>query len=200
MLYDAILLGSRVFHTGEPLGWHYDSYFRDCPSPLLDDPEGLDIGRVHRVIEFVNQWRTHYQSSPEELLAGLRQVMPDLCALGNETCLRVELGRQCNDSETVGAVIERIFQTVATCGRRYESTGASKILHVIHPDLFVMWDNAIAAGYAAGHPDAGGYRKTAQDYACRFLPRVQLVIRLTPEAGLSRRVNYWWRGETTGIV
>ena len=31
--------------------------------------------------------------------------------------------------------------------KRNEATGASKMLHIIYPELFVMWDGAIRTGY-----------------------------------------------------
>jgi len=64
-------------------------------------------------------------------------------------------------SEAVGLVFEKI----AACGSRYESTGTSKILHVLCPPLFVMWDSAICGGYAVDG--------RSSDYAKRFLPQMQ---------------------------
>ena len=45
-----------------------------------------------------------------------------------------------------------IFDKVAKShnGKRNEATGASKILHLIYPELFVMWDGAIRGGYGSG--------------------------------------------------
>ena len=64
-------------------------------------------------------------------------------------------------SEAVGSR----FETIAGSGSRYESTATSKILHVLHPPLFVMWDSAIRGGYAVD--------RSSGDYARRFLPRMQ---------------------------
>ena len=61
--------------------------------------------------------------------------------------------------------VRDVFESVASCGVRYESTGASKILHTMIPRLFVMWDATICAGYAVSG--------TSYEYAHRFLPRVQ---------------------------
>ncbi len=175
MLYEAILLGSDTFHATEGLGRHYDEYFRDEGLALVERPERLDEGRAARLITFVNQWRTRYQATPTQLAGALRTVLPDLCALRDETLLTVDLTRRSDGVATVADVVERAFDTVARCGRRYESTGASKILHMVHPRLFVMWDNAIAAGYAAAYLGVGQSLKKAADYAHAFLPLVQLV-------------------------
>ena len=169
MLHDAVLLGSRIFHEDEPLRDYYEAYFRDEGFSLVDEPERLDGARAARLIQFVNQWRTHYQATTPQLRDALKAVLPELCMLRDEAFLDVDLARPCNGPWTVGDVIERVFETVASCGRRYESTGASKILHMVHPRLFVMWDSAIAAGYATG--------RSGRDYAHDFLPLVQLVAR-----------------------
>jgi hypothetical protein len=58
-----------------------------------------------------------------------------------------------------------MFEKIASSGSQYESTGTSKILHVLYPPLFVMWDSAIRGGHAVDG--------RSSDYAQRFLPRMQ---------------------------
>jgi hypothetical protein len=50
--------------------------------------------------------------------------------------------------------------------RRYESTDASKILHAIIPNLFVMWDDKIRSAIV-------GEERDGRCYAFMFLPKMQ---------------------------
>ena len=66
-----------------------------------------------------------------------------------------------------------IFDKVAGCCRirRFESTDASKLLHAILPNLFVMWDDKIKKGLI-------GFRNSGREYdgrcyAYEFLPSMQ---------------------------
>lgn len=69
--------------------------------------------------------------------------------------------------------IQDAFDKVAQSGeRRYESTGAAKILHIWAPNSLVMWDAAISAGYGI-YRDATAPRPSGKDYAFTFLPRLQ---------------------------
>ena len=99
----------------------------------------------------------------------MQAVLPDTLLLDDQDILRVDFTREFK-GQTVGRLIEGIFETVAACGRRYESTGTSKILHMINPRLFVMWDDAIRGGYAVR-------RGKSCDYARHDLPRIQKLAR-----------------------
>ena len=80
----------------------------------------------------------------------------------NVDILTIELTNQ-----EISTRIAGMFKTIATCGSRNETTAASKILHSLHPGLFVMWDAAIQLGYAVSG--------SGEDYAKRFLPRMQRI-------------------------
>ncbi len=72
-----------------------------------------------------------------------------------------------------------MFETIASSGSRYESTGTSKILHLLYPPLFVMWDSAIRGGYAVNGRSG--------DYAERFLPRIQREGREAVDSYIAER-------------
>lgn len=172
MLFDAILVGSRLFHKVEPLGGFYDDYLAGKRWQLWQQQETIDLVETERLILFINQWRTHYENSKttqQSLLDAIRSVFPLFQALEAENLLVVDFERQLMQGTTVSQAIEQVFERIASCGRRYESTGAAKIIHTINPELFVMWDSSICGGYAVnGH----GY-----DYGHRFLPRIQKLVR-----------------------
>ena len=70
--------------------------------------------------------------------------------------------------------IESVFDKVARCTLeyRYESTDASKILHTIVPEFFVMWDRNIRRAILGSE-----YRRFGYDYAYTFLPRIQAELK-----------------------
>ena len=51
-----------------------------------------------------------------------------------------------------------VFDKVGNCTLidRYESTDASKILHTILPNFFVMWDDKIKEGVIQGRDNGAG--------------------------------------------
>jgi hypothetical protein len=179
VLYEAILLGSQIFHSGESRVSYYDAYFKIAPVWLVNEPERLDLARADELIGFVNRWGTRCRIKPRHLKAALERVLPELSALRGESLLHIDLAQQVRGTGTTGGVIERVFHAIASAeGSRYESTAASKMLHLIHPQLFVMWDSYIAWGYAAARSSTEG---RARDYARCFLPRVQRIARRAVE-------------------
>ena len=131
---------------------------------------GLNVPVVSRLILFLNQWSTHYQTSPEDLLKALESVAPICKGLNELTLLDTDFDRSFVGEFSVKDAVRIVFESVLEAGPRVEATGTSKILHMINPEFFVMWDGPIRGGYAVG--------QSAEDYAKRFLPRVQGQARL----------------------
>jgi hypothetical protein len=165
VLHNAILKGSELYHELETRAHYYDQYQASTRLCFDREPESITFAEIDRLILFLDQWFSHYESSPEQcrrLLKAIQEVLPTGRRLLDEQLLTVELMGQETRKD-----IAYMFNTIATCGPRVEKTATSKILHSLHPELFVMWDSAIQSGYAV----AG----TGEDYAERFLPRVQKI-------------------------
>lgn len=75
------------------------------------------------------------------------------------------------------------FATINEAGR-YESTDASKIAHVILPDLFVMWDRKIREGIM-GDPNLF----YAENYVMKFLPQMKLELHNLIESCAATNLN-----------
>ena len=88
--------------------------------------------------------------------------------LQGKTILDVDLHGEIGD-EKIGDLICHCFKSLAMCNprQRNEATGASKILHIIYPQLFIMWDAAIRCGY-------GGHNWI---WYTDFLRRMQILTR-----------------------
>ncbi len=117
---------------------------------------------------FANQWSSHMHATGNDVWQVLSEELPTLNKLQDKTIMNV-----CFDEtigESVGSLIDRCFKKLANCNRkgRNEATGASKILHMINPGLFLMWDEAIIRGYG-GHVERLLYTD--------FLRRMQVLAK-----------------------
>ena len=175
MLHNAILKGSELFHELETRAHYYDQYQASTRLSFDREPDSITVAEIERLILFLNQWSSHYERSAEQcerLLEAIRGVLPAGRGLLDKDLLSADL----TDWEARNRIAD-MFTTVATCGSRIETTATSKILHSLHPRLFVMWDAAIQMGYAVSG--------SGEDYARRFLPRMQklAIIALEQTAG-----------------
>ncbi|MFO8059658.1 MAG: hypothetical protein R6U70_03250 [Bacillota bacterium] len=166
MLHNAIRIGSKKYHEEEPRDHFYDDFMRSAGLAYPD--EGIDEQQALRIRRFLNRWNTRYQASPDELRAALLEVQDDFRLLQDMSILDVNFSGSMS-GVSIAEVAERVYNTIVGCGRRHEATGTSKILHILQPDLFVMWDERIRLGYASATSGTG--------YAATFLPRVQMVVR-----------------------
>ena len=162
MLYQAIRLGSEIYHD------YPGTYVTSYDSALerrwdWDRPEMPNEDEVNELRRFVNSWSSRMQASASDIQGVLHEVLPSLHDVQGKTILDA-----CFKLEGKCAGVERVlgafsFTRLARCGPKEAWTGASKIMHVINPDLFIMWDKAIRGGY--------GYADT-RDYG-EFLLRMQ---------------------------
>ena len=137
------------------------------------DPSTLDEGEVEKVRKFVaGTWKTrNMQTKTEDLLPVLKKILPKLNKLHGKNILNVCLDEKI-DGECTADLICRSFKKLANCSNNQnEATAASKILHIIYPDLFLMWDRAIRCGY-------GGYDWI---WYTDFLRRMQMLAKFAIE-------------------
>jgi len=133
-----------------------------------DSDAGPNDDEIEKLFRFLNQWRTRCPSDADARVSFKKaylEVLPLLGALRGHTLLETAFDGVLPQGMSVSEAVASIFEKIASSGSQYESTGTSKILHVLYPPLFVMWDSAIRGGYAVG--------RASSDYAGRFLPRIQ---------------------------
>ena len=163
MLYEAIRLGCKKFHEGGFRAEHYydalkkRSEWADPDKPSLEEVEELKL--------FANQWSSHMQATVKDVWHVLNEELPALNQLRCRTILNICFDETI-DGESASVLIGRCFKRLAKCNPRnhIENTGTSKILHIINPEIFVMWDGDIRSGY--GYPRYGEIpytRLSAQD-------------------------------------
>jgi len=167
MHWKSLVLASEIFGQQEWNRFYFDYMGSRDEAAWYSDAGPNDV-QVTELFRFLNQWASHYPSDADARARFKRaylQVLPRLRALQGLTLLDTAFDRDVVQEMCVSEAVSSIFETIAGLGSRYASTATSKILHVLNPPLFVMWDSAIRGGYAVD--------SRSDDYARRFLPRVQ---------------------------
>ena len=151
MLSEAIKRACEIYHIDESgTGYNraYDGLLDSMVPVKWKQPEFLDQIEVEKVVNFINgNFRGRMQASASQLLPALREILPHLNVLRNMNIISVNFNESLAENIDVRREIEVCFNLLADSGPRHESTGTSKILHIINPNLFVMWDSAIRGGY-----------------------------------------------------
>ena len=172
MLYEDIRQACKMYQQQDEYAYDgsYRRYNKAKDQAKWDNPATLDHTEVKRLVDFLNEWKTRMPSNPTNitlLLGKLRSAVPRLNTLQSETLLDVKF------DETTKRKIAECFDEIAQT-QRYESVGASKMLHVaINPNLFVIWDTAIQSGYGMG--------RSGSEYASKFLPKMQRIAKQAVE-------------------
>ena len=144
MLYEAIRLASKKYHDLNS-GPRYDCTLTQ--RSVWGWEEAPNSEQVDSIRSFVNSWGTRMQATTHELHSTLGEIWPSLSDLKCNTILDVDL---CDSTmrDLIGCCFDRMAKSNAK--KRNEATGASKMLHMINPKLFLMWDASIVRGYG-GH-------------------------------------------------
>jgi hypothetical protein len=172
MHWRLLVLGSQIYRDKEPKDALYDDHIGIWEGlPTLEE---FSISHAQRLIDFINRWSTRSPLNAEHLQAGYASAYPILLQLADRRLVSLALHPE--ELSEVQSGLAQAFDLVARCGPRNESTGASKILHVLLPSLFTMWDMRIAAGYGI-YRDTSEPRPDGQAYACTFLPRICAQLR-----------------------
>ena len=113
-----------------------------------EDYQKLTRGNVDvkELIKFLNKWKTRVENSDKSAKALAKQIeisRDDLDSLGQFSIRNVDLETVGGPSTPVLHAIENCYGSIRKSGHRVGPTATAKILHILHPDLFVMWDNPI---------------------------------------------------------
>jgi hypothetical protein len=170
--YSDLLKAHKFFYNIEERYHFYDAYmkatepdawFKSPKPPLV---EGLLL------FGWVQSWDPYFRGELALFLQTYEDIFDTIKSLETASLTQIQF------SEDVRSAICLIFDSVANCSkkkryerkRRYESTDTSKILHAIHPHLFVMWDSSIRNGIVEGQYDGSCYTN-------EFLPNMQLLAK-----------------------
>ena len=166
MHYKKLLEAHKAFYSGENRARYYDEYMRhkDWQSwgAYVSDIE------IIKLFGFILSWEAYFQGDLASFKQIYQEIYPIIQRLESERIENADFGAQ----ELKGNICQA-FDKVEKCtgSSRRETTAASKILHTILPNLFVMWDRDIRRTIL------GDEDKHGKDYAYDFLPLMQREIR-----------------------
>jgi len=116
-----------------------------------------DLKHIQRIIKpFLISWGMMNRVVGRENLdwkrlgGTLRSLKNEFASLRNKKFLKIDF-----KDETLSHAIETIYSKLDPIPYLGSPTTISKILHLLNPEIFVMWDNAIADFYHEIDPDVG---------------------------------------------
>lgn len=152
---------------------------------LMQNPQVLPLLRTnpmavsdkmvqdHVLKGFLNAWKTRIINSPQSAQAiktGILNMLPDLTALAPLTIGTVQFTPQ------EVSHIENCYRLLRGAGHKIGPTATAKILHILRPALFVMWDGPILKDFRFRH----GITDSPQGYVAylRIMNGVANAVRL----------------------
>lgn len=143
--------------------YNYDEYFEDKCWETWENPH-ITVDEISKLFKFIKSWDRFFQGDVKKFQRIYAEIHPVLVEMWDLKIEEVGL-----EDKEFTVKIRDVFHKVAKCTLidRYESTDASKILHTVIPDFFVMWDDKIKDGLVQGRSMGATYAffflKIAQD-------------------------------------
>jgi hypothetical protein len=150
--------------------WVYARRFVDWRN--LHNLPTEDVKR--RVIGFLNNWGCRLPVSDElanNIKEAYRKSIPFLKCLENETLEDFEFENKVNINEEEyinREILLEVFMNFCKIGHNFRGVAASKLLSLINPSLFVMWDTSICEAYGIRAPSEPYIRD--KQYVPEFFP------------------------------
>ena len=134
---------------------------------LLYDPDGDSLDKV---IGFLNNWRCrlNYEAFRPVLCNALKENSDQISSIYNDHLESSYLDQ--SKMETVQSVFQKFL-----VGPKMGPTVASKVLAVLNPTLFVMWDEPIRRAYK--------YNKTNPNYSTFLVEMGEAAQRVVASCG-----------------
>jgi len=172
---EKLLRGCEKFHEMEPR----DIMYLVARKIILENPNA-EYHILAGIEVLLLTWNTVYlQRQPEkvkrslegDILEAYRNTKNDFEFLKDKKLETIDL----KDPDIVNR-IKRIFKTFIS-HKSIESTGASKAIHLINPELFMMWDNEIKKNHHKLHPFYRIRSESSEECYVEFMKMMQEVAR-----------------------
>lgn len=158
--YQNILIAIDRFNTHITWCHQYETVLEVVKDKQIEKLVSVDVSKMFK---FLRQWGVQglNRVDIEEMLQTLRNIKSDLQALSGENIISIDFNQY-------GPHITRCFEQLH---RVYGlgPTAVSKILHILNPDVFVMWDTYITQAYNVS--------RNASSYVESFLPLMQKLLK-----------------------
>ncbi len=170
-MFELLRKGSRAYHEYPGSDQFYDDMRKRMDEVQWAAPHAITQTTAATVREFLNRWASHFLATEEQLADALRHAGRGLALFHWETIVSVDFSIPRGGWPSTSALIADEFDAIRLCNpARNQSTAASKVLHMINPQIFVMWDAAICKGHGVHH-------REGRQYAYEFLPKMQRFAR-----------------------
>ena len=144
--------------------------------------KALQSRNLEDIVSFLKEWRIRVRVDRRKLKRAIESKRLSLNQLRKRGINIVSVNlADARLQDAVGELFDA-FSKVSVGRRTY--TGASKILHVLVPDLFVMWDDTIRCAYGCRRRKKGD----DSDKYFTFLKRVQLEAKEAIESYRSEHI------------
>jgi hypothetical protein len=175
MHWQKLIEASDLFRTHVPDATKpHDDLMKQWKDAQWESDTGPSADQVAEMLRFLNRLATRYPSdegSRASFKKAYVKVLPLLRLLEGYDLIEAQFDSRVAGAETLSETIQEVFGTLARAVKKPQWTGASKILHVLQPRLFVMWDSAIRSGYAVKEGSE------SSEYGYWFLPLMQREAR-----------------------
>lgn len=171
MHYLELIEAHKMFYeSGYHKAYNYDEYLENKEWGEWEKPD-IPREEVVKLFRFIKSWDCFFQGDIDKFLRIYSEIFPVLLEFKDLKVEDINL-----DDKELTTKVRDIFDKVAYCPR----ARASKILHTILPDFFVMWDDKIKIGLVSG-------RKMGATYAFYFLKITQNAINEAIETCMDER-------------
>lgn len=165
--YTDLLKAHKLMIEGGRRFKFYDAYMKARePNAWLKYPKDVPLKEGLLLFGWVLSWEPEFQGDLLQFYENYEYVFYEVKRFENEMIVTIDF------SDSVKKSISEIFNKLASYTirrrNRFEAVGTSKILHVIIPGLFVMWDTAIRKGILGPRNEYRG-----SEYVYEFLPKMQ---------------------------
>lgn len=165
--YTDLLKAHKLMLEEEGRYRFYEAYMNSRDTTAWLKSSDVPLKEALLLFGWVHSWDPNFEGDLVRFLQIYEDIFPMLKQFEYKTIVNIQFTVDVQNSLCV------IFDRVANCCRspRFESTDASKILHAVLPDLFVMWDDKIKKGIIGIRQSAREY--DGRCYAYEFLPEMQ---------------------------
>ena len=181
--YSDLIKAHKFFIKEEGRFKFYDAYMKARDPKAWFQSSDVPLKEGLLLFGWVHSWDPNFEGDLTRFLQIYEDIFPSVKTFENETLIDIDFTGDAKDS------LHEIFDSIANCNRtkrfgkqRFESTDTSKILHVLIPKLFVMWDRKIRRGILG---DAE--RKSAREYVYEFLPEMQKLAKTFLDSYISEK-------------
>lgn len=159
--YQKVLAAINQFNTNPDC--RQSAYDRVINNIKATSVENLNIFEMEKICWFLTQWMVPgvERIDRDELLSAIMKVKEELNILRGQRIMDINFVEH---DEIINKCFNSLWEVYGL-----GPTSVSKVLHLLAPDLFVMWDKYIAAMYKIEWDTDG--------YVYKLLPRMQKLLK-----------------------